>query len=70
MENKLQLEKPWHEVVEILKEVHVELCDEDLEYDGENATPLLERLAAKMDRTPDQIRAWIESASHTTGVAS
>jgi hypothetical protein len=66
----LKLECPWEEVKETLKEAQVYLTDEDLEYDGKDAGPLLERLAAKMNRTTEQVRVWIESASHTRGIAS
>jgi hypothetical protein len=69
MTDKLKLEAPWPEVKEMLKEVNLELTDDDLEYDGENSTPLLDRLAKKMKRTPDKIKAWIESVSFNRGKA-
>jgi len=66
----LKLEAPWEEVKEILKEAEHELSDEDLAYDPGNADALIERLALKMKRSNEQIKGWIESASHTKGKAS
>jgi len=70
MDKKLKLEKPWDEVKEILKEARTDLTDADLDYNGDDATKLIERLSKKMDRSPEHIKAWIESASHTSGLAS
>ena len=53
--------------LEKLKEVNYNLTDEDLTYQPGNAGPLLERLAKKMDRTPDEVRKWIESVSSNKG---
>ena len=69
MDNKLNLEAPWAETRELLKEVNLELSDDDLQYDADNAEALLQRLAAKMDRTPAQIKVWIESVSFNRGKA-
>jgi uncharacterized protein YjbJ (UPF0337 family) len=70
MDAQLKLEAPWDEVKEKLKEVNYDLTDEDLIYQPGNAKPLLERLAKKMDRTPDEVRRWIESVSSNKGKAS
>ena len=70
MDNTLNLEKPWAEVKEILMEARTDLTEEDLHYNGDDASGLIQRLANKMGRTPEQVKAWIESASHTSGLAS
>lgn len=69
MEQQLKLEAEWTYVKEMLKEVNLELTDEDLQYDPSDPSALLDRLAKKMDRTPDQVRAWIESVSFNRGKA-
>jgi hypothetical protein len=70
MNTQLKLEAPWEEVKEMLKEVNTGLTDEDLAYQPDQPRPLLERLAKKMNRSPDEIRVWIESVSYTRGKAS
>ena len=70
MDIPLQLEAPWEQVKEMLKEVNPELTDEDLGYDTRQTNTLLERLSKKMNRSPEEIRTWIESVSHNKGKAS
>lgn len=70
MNTPLKLDAPWEEVKEKLKEINTDLTDEDLAYQAGEAHPLLERLAKKMNRTPDEIRGWIESVSYNKGTAS
>jgi len=70
METALKLETSWEEVKEMLKEVNNELTEEDLEYDARQSNLLLERLSRKMNRSPEEIRTWIESISHNRGKAS
>ncbi len=67
---ELKLEAPWEEVKERLKEVHVELTDEDLEYEPGQEQELLERLAKKMNKDVAAVKAWVESVSFTKGIAS
>ena len=63
MKGKLNLQSPWHEVKERLKENDVTLTDEDLDYEPGYEDRLLERLQEKMNKSPDQIREYIESVS-------
>ena len=70
MDNVLKLEAPWEQVKEMLKEVNTDLTDEDLEYDSRQSNLLLERLSRKLNRSPEEIRTWIESVSHNKGKAS
>jgi len=65
----LKIEKPWDEVKALIMEVEPELAGEDLSYDGKDATPLLQRLAAKMRREEAQVKDWIESVSSNKGKA-
>ena len=65
----LNLCAPWEEVKEKIKEINIELTDEDLEYEEGNADILLERLAIKLNRNKEQVKAFIESISFTDGIA-
>jgi hypothetical protein len=70
MNTPLKLEAPWAEVKEMLKEVNTDLTDDDLVYQPGQEQVLLERLAKKMKRSPDEVKTWIESVSHNKGMAS
>ena len=71
MENKeLKLNAPWPEVREKIKENVIELTDADLNYTPGEENQLLEHLARKLDRTPEEVRSWIESISANKGQAS
>ena len=67
---QLKLEKPWDQVKEILKEINVELTDDDLTYKPGQEEQLLERLGKKMKKTKADIKAMIESVSSNKGKAS
>ena len=66
----LKLEAPWEEVKEKLKEIHLDLTDEDLEYQPGQEQELLERLSIKMEKDIPAVKAWIESVSFNKGKAS
>ena len=70
MDKHLKLDAPWEQVKERLKEINYNLTDEDLAYQPGNADSLLNRLAKKLNRTPDEVKAWIESVSYNKGIAS
>jgi uncharacterized protein YjbJ (UPF0337 family) len=59
----LKLAAPWEEVKERLKEVQADLSDEDLDYEPGQETALLERVAKKIGKNTDHVKAWIESVS-------
>ncbi len=64
MENtELNLAAPWPEVKERLKEVNINLTDDDLLYEPGKEKILLERVAKKIGRDTDHVKAWIESVS-------
>jgi len=66
----LNLEAPWDEVKYLLLEAESSLSEEDVQFHipGED-DQLINKLAKKLNRTDDQIKGWIESVSHTTGLA-
>lgn len=66
----LKLMAPWPEVKEKIKEGNIELTDADLNYVPGKEAQLLQNLAKKMQRTPEEIKAWIESVSSNKGKAS
>jgi uncharacterized protein YjbJ (UPF0337 family) len=68
--NHLKLEKPWDQVKETLKEINVDLTDDDLRYQPGQEEQLLERLGKKMKKTKADIKAMIESVSSNKGKAS
>jgi hypothetical protein len=70
MDTHLKLEAPWEKVKEMLKEVNYDLTDEDLDYKPGQEQSFLEKLGKKMNRTPDEVRVWIESVSHNKVKAS
>jgi hypothetical protein len=70
MDTPLKLEAPWDEVKEKLKEINVNISEEDLAYNPQHPQPLLERLSKKLNRTPEEIKGWIESVSSNKGKAS
>jgi hypothetical protein len=67
---KLNLEAPWEEVKEQIKESNIDLTDEDLLLEEGKEKELLERLSAKMGKDIASVKCWIESMSHTRGMAS
>ena len=60
---QLQLERPWEEVKEKLKEHNTKLTDADLVYEKGKDDQLVERLAKKMGKSAQEIKEWIESLS-------
>lgn len=67
---ELKLQKPWERVKETLKEINVDLTDDDLDYQPGQEEKLLERLEKKMKKSKEEIKAIIESASANKGKAS
>ncbi len=68
--NKLNLSERWAQVKEKIKEANVELTDDDLEFKPGGEEELLARLSRKMNRSPEDVQAWIESVSSNKGKAS
>lgn len=68
-EYELQIEAPWAEVKNMLKEINTDLTDEDLRYEHGKEKELLERLSRKMNKSITYVKSWIESVSHNKGLA-
>ena len=65
----LKLHAPWEEVKERMKDNDIWLTDEDLEYSPGKEEELLQRLEKKMDRSREQVIAYIESISSNKDLA-
>jgi hypothetical protein len=61
--DRLNLKSSWEEVRERLKENDITLTDQDLEYKVGDDEALIERLAAKMNKSKKETREYIESVS-------
>ena len=70
MDYTLNLQSPWSEVRDKLKENNIDLTDEDLVYERGKEKELIARLQRKMDNTESEIKAYIESLSANRGRAS
>jgi hypothetical protein len=70
MATSFKLAGSWQDVKEKLKEINLDLTDEDLAYEPGREDELLERLERKMNKNKAEIKALIESLSFTTGIAS
>jgi uncharacterized protein YjbJ (UPF0337 family) len=68
-EFELNLEAPWNEVKEMLKEVNMDLTDDDLIYERGKEKELLERVSRKLGKSIPDTKGWIESVSHNKGLA-
>lgn len=59
--DKLNLRLSWNEVKERLKENDITLTDEDLAYTPGEEDALLDRLAAKMNKSRNEVKEYVES---------
>lgn len=66
---KLQLNRPWPEVRDKLLEAEPMLTEEDLAFEDGNSNALLERLAARLGRSVEHVKGWVESVAFTDGQA-
>ena len=65
----LRLEVPWEIVKERMKDNDSSLTDEDLEYIPGKEEELIQRLERIMNRSRDQVVAYIESISSNEDLA-
>ena len=65
----LRLKIPWEIVKERLKENDINLTDEDLEYIPGKEEELIQRLEKILNRSHDQVIAYIESLSSNDDLA-
>jgi hypothetical protein len=64
-----RLQAPWEKVRERMKENDIHLTDEDLEYIPGKEEELIQRLEKIMNRSRDQVIAYIESISSNEHLA-
>jgi hypothetical protein len=69
MNSSFRLKSSWEDLKEKMKETNLELTDSDLEMRAGNESDFLERIAKKLNKTPQEIRALVESISATDGIA-
>ena len=62
----LNLESSWEDVKEKMKENDLRLTDDDLDYSPGQEEELLQRLEKKMNKSRDQVIAYIESIASNT----
>ena len=65
----LKLQSPWAEVKEKLKEININLTDEDLAYQEGNEEALIQRLQHKIGKSREDTIGLIESVSSNKGKA-
>ena len=65
----LKLAAPWHEVKEKMKDNDITLTDADLEYEPGKEEDLLNRLQKVMNKSREQVIAYIESISSNKDLA-
>jgi len=65
----LKLQAPWEKVKERMKENDINLTDKDLEYIPGKEEELIQRLEKIMNRSRDQVIAYIESISSNEDLA-
>ena len=65
----LKLEAPWEEVRERMKDNDITLTDADLEYEPGKEEDLLNRLQKVMNKSREQVIAYIESISSNKDLA-
>lgn len=63
MQHALHLQSPWSEVKEKLKENDIHLTDQDLAYEPGKEQELFKRLASKWNKSPEEVKDYIESVS-------
>jgi uncharacterized protein YjbJ (UPF0337 family) len=68
-DTRLSLASDWEDVKSKIKETNIDITDDDLRYEEGNEDDLLDRLSKKMNRSKDDVKAYIESVSATKRVA-
>ena len=63
------LKSSWEELKEKLKETNVDLTDSDLDLMEGNEQEFLTRISRKLNKTPEEVKALIESISATDNIA-
>jgi hypothetical protein len=66
----LNINIPWSELKEKIKEADATISDEDLVFKKGHEKEFLERLAGKMKKDITDVKAWVESIAFNKGKAS
>jgi len=65
----LKLKTSWEDTREKILEIRPDVSNEDLELMPGDEDEMIERLAAKLKKTPEAVIEWIESISSTLSIA-
>jgi hypothetical protein len=69
MEKFIKLNSSWDEVKENIKETNPEITDSDLVLDHANEEEVFEKLSKKLNKSVEEVKAWIESISDNKTIA-
>jgi oligoribonuclease (3'-5' exoribonuclease) len=66
---KLKLHSSWDDVKEKIKEINLEITDSDLDITHANEEEVITRLSKKLNKSAEEVKAWIESVSENKTIA-
>jgi uncharacterized protein YjbJ (UPF0337 family) len=69
MENFMNSASSWDEIKEKIKEINPGITDSDLILNRGNEEELFENLSKKLNKSKDEVKAWIESVSYNNSIA-
>jgi uncharacterized protein YfkK (UPF0435 family) len=69
MEEFIKPDGTWDEIKEKIKETNPGITDSDLILNSDNEEELFECLSKKLNKSKDEVKAWIESVSATKTIA-
>jgi hypothetical protein len=65
----MKLNSPWEDVKEKIKETNPEISDLDLVINHGNEDELFETLSKKLNKSKEEVKAWIESVAANKTIA-
>lgn len=65
----LNLKSTWEELKDKLKETNIDLTDADLDLKEGDENEFLTRISHKLNKTPEEVKALIESIAATNNIA-
>lgn len=69
MDSGILPDKSWEDIKEKIKETHLELTDDDLDKKSGDIDVFLEKLAAKLNKSKEQVKELIESIAANSSIA-
>jgi uncharacterized protein YjbJ (UPF0337 family) len=69
MEKFMNSASSWDEVKEKIKEINSGITDSDLVLNHGNEEELFENLSKKLNKSKEEVKAWIESVSYNKSIA-